>query len=125
MTIIKKIKRKVHDSMGISEHSWQESNWSYYRFFKFLGSKRGQKKLWSFCWKVCKFLIKKTTGINITSSGYKKWVKKNFPTSAQIEKYRNQEQHLAYRPKISIVLPVYDPPENFFIEAIESVINQV
>jgi len=122
--MIKKIKKKVYNSMGMSEKSWDKENRSTYRLFKFVFSIRGQKKIWTLFWKITLYIFKKLTGINFHNRLYRRWMKKNYPTAVQIEEYRKLEKEFSYRPKISIVLPVYDPPEDFFKEAIESVINQ-
>lgn len=111
--------------MGVSEKSWSQGNWSFYRVVKFLTSKRGLKKLWALFRKTTKYFLKKVFGIKFQTPGYKKWLKLNTPSNAELDNFKQQQQNFKYRPKISIVVPVYDPPENFFIDAIESVIHQV
>ncbi|MCO6500402.1 MAG: glycosyltransferase family 2 protein [Vicingus serpentipes] len=111
--------------MNISENSWSKENRSIYRILKFITSVRGQKKLWGLFFKVIIYVIKKITGINLSvSRDYKIWMKENFPTQLEIEEYRTKEKVFAFRPKISIILPVYNPPEQFLKEAIQSVIDQ-
>ena len=120
-TIIK----KVYITMGVSENSWSDDNRSFYRIFKFITSVRGQKKIFQLFWKIIKYAVRKTTGIHLfNSQDYNRWMKKNFPTVLQLEGYKEKEKTFNYRPKISIVLPVYNPPENFFKDAIQSVIDQ-
>ena len=53
---------------------------------------------------------------------YIKWIKNNEPTKKELEEQRNYT--FAIQPKISIVVPVYQTPENFFQELVESLQNQ-
>ena len=53
---------------------------------------------------------------------YLHWMKNNTPT---VEEYAAQRAHLfAYAPKISIIVPLYNTPERFFREMVDSVIAQ-
>lgn len=56
---------------------------------------------------------------------YQKWLKINYPTSASLKKMADAVEMLAYKPVISIIMPVFNTPENFLREAIESVLKQV
>ncbi len=47
------------------------------------------------------------------------------PSREELIAMREAEGGLPYRPKISVLLPVYNPPEQFLREAIESVLKQV
>jgi GT2 family glycosyltransferase len=123
--MIKKFKMKFYKYLGVSSNSWTKDNRSFYRIFKFIFSIRGQKRLWSLFVKIFIFLIRKIIGINVRNLQYKKWAKQNFITKKQLLILKEKQKELTYRPLISIVLPVYDPPENFFIECIESVIDQI
>lgn len=53
---------------------------------------------------------------------YMKWIKKNEPNSDELEQQRNYI--FAKQPKISIVVPVYQTPEIFFKELVESLQKQ-
>ena len=53
---------------------------------------------------------------------YKKWIEKNEPNKNELEKQRNEKFKI--NPKISIVVPVYNTPEDFFQELVESLQNQ-
>lgn len=55
---------------------------------------------------------------------YAAWVRKNEPTAVQLQKYREQAAHFGYRPKISIIMPVYNPAASWVSAAIESVKRQ-
>jgi O-antigen biosynthesis protein len=56
---------------------------------------------------------------------YQKWLNKNYPTKATLSKMTEVAQIFGYKPTISLVMPVYNPPERYLREAIESVLNQV
>ena len=43
---------------------------------------------------------------------YKKWIQQNEPDSKELETQRNT--NFKIQPKISIVVPVYNTPEDFF-----------
>lgn len=56
---------------------------------------------------------------------YQIWLKLNTPTDKNIEKYREDSKNFRYRPKISVITPVYNVDEKWLKACIESVINQV
>jgi GT2 family glycosyltransferase len=122
---MKKIKNKTMKSMGVSEKSWNMDNWSFYRLIMFLTSKRGLNKLSSIIRKTLKFILKNVFGVKFQTPGYRKWLQLNTPTADQLNQYSVLEKQFTYRPKISILMPVYDPDENYLKEAIKSVLNQV
>jgi len=53
---------------------------------------------------------------------YRKWIQQNEPNKEMLEKQRNTKFEI--NPKISIVVPVYNTPEKFFKELVESLQNQ-
>ena len=53
---------------------------------------------------------------------YKRWIQKNEPNSKELETQRNT--NFKIQPKISIVVPVYNTPEDFFDELVQSLQNQ-
>ena len=55
---------------------------------------------------------------------YTKWFFQNEPNEEQLNQQRLFSKDLQYRPKISIVLPVFDTPIPFLIELLSSVIAQ-
>lgn len=78
----------------------------------------------SFLRKTKKFLIKKIkTTMGGDSGGYP-WLAKNQPTPEQLAWQCNNEKMFSYRPKISLVVPVYNTPKGFLKECIESVLQQ-
>jgi hypothetical protein len=56
---------------------------------------------------------------------YQKWLNQNYPREADLRKMAETVEILSYKPLISVVMPVFNPPERFLREAIESVLNQV
>lgn len=53
---------------------------------------------------------------------YKRWIQNNEPNKVELDKQRNTK--FEYNPKISIVVPVYNTPEDFFEELVKSLKNQ-
>lgn len=53
---------------------------------------------------------------------YRRWIKRNEPKTADLTQQRQHK--FARSPKISIIVPVYNPPESYLVEMIQSVINQ-
>jgi O-antigen biosynthesis protein len=56
---------------------------------------------------------------------YNDWINSKLNHVVLKNTFDKQSQLLKHSPKISIVMPVYDPPTNYLNEAIESVINQL
>ena len=53
---------------------------------------------------------------------YRKWIQLNEPTKKEIEEQRNAK--FEYMPKISLLVPMYNTPKNFFEELVDCLINQ-
>ncbi len=60
-----------------------------------------------------------------TDEPYAKWLSKNFPREADLLKMAETVEILPYKPLISVIVPVFNTPEQFLRQAIESVLNQV
>jgi len=56
---------------------------------------------------------------------YRLWLNEHYPRQEDLRKMAETVSALSYQPKISIVVPVYNPPEQYLREAIESVMQQV
>lgn len=56
---------------------------------------------------------------------YHKWLIENYPRKADLQRMAQTVDVLSYQPLISIIMPVYNPPELFLRKAIESVLAQV
>lgn len=61
------------------------------------------------------------------SSGdpYERWLAERAPRSTELDDYREHLADLKVRPKISVLMPVFDPPLEFFRAAVQSVLDQV
>ena len=57
-----------------------------------------------------------------TLTPYQIWAQLNDPTEEELEKQRQTK--FEYNPKISILVPMYNTPVNFFEELVEYLINQ-
>ena len=55
-------------------------------------------------------------------TNYLNWIKANEPTAKELEKQKNETFKI--NPKISLVVPVYNTPQNFFDELVQSLKNQ-
>ncbi|MCJ7446017.1 MAG: glycosyltransferase, partial [Methanotrichaceae archaeon] len=56
---------------------------------------------------------------------YHLWILKNEPNEAELEHIKRSCHSLEYRPKISVVVPVWNTDERWLRFAIESVLNQI
>ena len=56
---------------------------------------------------------------------YQQWLNKNYPKQADLDRMAETLETFKYKPTISIIVPVYNPPEQFLREAIESVQKQI
>lgn len=56
---------------------------------------------------------------------YSRWRAKNCPREADLRKMAEIVEIFSYKPLISVVMPVFNTPDNFLREAIESVLNQI
>lgn len=77
--------------------------------------------------KVIKYVFSRvkneTSGLYIDLQ-YQKWRTKNMPTEVDFKNQKLESDTFKYRPLVSILIPVYDPPLTFLIEAVESVFSQ-
>jgi len=65
--------------------------------------------------------LQKLTG---QSSSYQLWIAQNEPKAKELEQQKQELLSFTYRPKISIITPVWNPEAKWLKAAIESVINQ-
>ncbi|HIK33394.1 MAG TPA: glycosyltransferase [Oscillatoriales cyanobacterium M59_W2019_021] len=56
---------------------------------------------------------------------YQQWLAQHFPRAADLRKMADTVPTFRYKPTISIIVPVYNTPEKFLRDAIESVLNQI
>lgn len=59
------------------------------------------------------------------SDPYAQWMARHFARPSDLQGYREDVPLLAYRPLVSIVMPVYQPPIGLLDAAIRSVVDQV
>lgn len=85
--------------------------------FKYI-KKNGFKSLYK---KILKHYGQKKIQANI-SNDYKLWIKNNEPNTDELEKQKKKK--FKFSPKISIVVPMYNTPEIFFIDMVNSLKNQ-
>ena len=115
--------RKVKRSQG---QMWMNGNFTFFRLFIMLKSRTGQKKTLKFIIKVIQFILQLVFGIKTKETkDYELWMKKNYPDEQKLNQYKNELSSFSFQPKISIILPVYNTPINYLIEALDSVINQI
>ncbi len=69
-------------------------------------------------------VTKKVFGKNQRAVDYREWLPKHLPDSVELEEQRKKEKEFAYRPKISIIVPLYRTPEKFLEEMVRSVQKQ-
>lgn len=55
---------------------------------------------------------------------YLNWFNKNYPSNKVLNKQRRGFRNFKYKPKISMIVPIYNTPERYLRECIQSVINQ-
>ncbi|NEP01149.1 MAG: glycosyltransferase [Symploca sp. SIO2E9] len=56
---------------------------------------------------------------------YQKWLLKNYPNQAKLRKLAQTVETFSYKPVISLIVPVFNTPEHFLRQTIDSVLNQV
>ncbi|NET57418.1 MAG: glycosyltransferase, partial [Symploca sp. SIO2E6] len=56
---------------------------------------------------------------------YQQWLNNNYPRQADLRQMAQTVAIFSYQPVISVIMPVFNPPEAFLREAIESVLAQV
>ncbi|HMT27872.1 MAG TPA: hypothetical protein PKD91_01200, partial [Bacteroidia bacterium] len=100
--MIKELKEKYDHVIKSSSHMWANDSWSFYRFMIFVTSYKGQKRIWTFIWKVIRYIFRKIFGIqHVRTEGYDLWMKANFPDEAKLNNYRKEIGEFNHKPKIS------------------------
>jgi GT2 family glycosyltransferase len=77
--------------------------------------------------RVSKLIFKEGAGAEplTQEAAYRLWIQRNEPDSAQLKNMEQTGKRFAYRPTISIVVPVYQTPQTLLRAAIESVRSQI
>lgn len=55
---------------------------------------------------------------------YQRWLEKNFANEDELTRQRDAQKQFTYRPKISVVVPTYNAPQDFFAQMIDSALAQ-
>ena len=80
---------------------------------------------WSNFWpKFKKILFQKIPFLKLKDP-YRIWILKNEPPREKLEEYKKEALSFKYRPKISIITPVWNTDKRWLRKCIESVLNQV
>ena len=77
---------------------------------------------------VFNFLRKRLSGVPKSTIAYTALVERSIDTKAAVEKFEGLALKMAqfpFKPVISVVMPIYNPPLQFLKEAIDSVRNQI
>jgi len=68
--------------------------------------------------------LKPHIGFTWRSDPYQLWLARNEPNDEDLKAHRNESQSFPYRPKISIITPVWDTDKRWLELAVNSVLNQ-
>lgn len=71
-----------------------------------------------------KIVDKRSENIEDRNVQLRLWIAKNEPSSAMLIQYKKDIKNFRYKPKISIITPVYNPDVSWIKAAVESVIKQ-
>ena len=88
----------------ILNEGWRSS---WYKFRQWLGRRKSQRK----------------SGAQ-PSGPYEKWIAQNEPNTHELRQQKKKAASFRYRPKLSIITPVWNPEAKWLKAAIESVLNQ-
>ncbi len=99
---------------------------SPHRIWILVKTDRGRKKIAHYGLKTIRKVTYKLFGIKLPDhNDYKRWASVNFPDKEQLGEFRDQASQFSYKPKISVLLPVYNTDVKYLSEAIDSVLAQV
>ena len=93
--------------------------------FHFFFSSTGKKLVKKFFKKIFTIVINNDKEEKKKLEAYADWKKKNTPTEAAYNQYKIDAENFSYKPKISILVPVYNTPSHFLEATIGSVLDQV
>jgi len=63
-------------------------------------------------------------GPSVPDSEYARWIEKSEPKEGELAQQRIEARSLSYRPLVSIVTPVWNPPPRLLTDTIRSVVSQ-
>lgn len=119
---------KLRQAIGIPENASFQLNRSFSKIkqvFHLLKEKGWRYTIARVSRKVYLKLEKDPANREYLSEDYQKWLQKNSPREADLRQMAYTVDILPYKPVISIVMPVFNTPDPFLRQAIESVVNQV
>ena len=93
--------------------------------FHFFFSPTGKKLIKKFFRKIFAIVLNDNKEEKKKLLAYADWKKNNSPSENDYIQFKKEAEALSYKPKISILVPVYNTPIDFLIATIDSVINQV
>ncbi len=124
--MLKELKAKYDWIKNSLSRMMANESMSFHRFMIFITSSKGQKRILNFIWKVIKYIFRKIFRIpHVRTEGYHLWMNAHFPDEVMLAKFKIEIKTFSYQPKISILLPVYNPKPEFLRAAIDSVMSQV
>ena len=88
-------------------------------YFKTYGFWKTVKKCLS---KIKKIILRREKNEDTNSQIYAEWIIKNEPNEEELEEQKNYK--FKTQPKISVIVPMYNTPVNFFEELVDCLINQ-
>jgi len=80
---------------------------------------------WSVFWPKFKKILFQKIPFSKLKDPYRIWILKNEPPREKLEEYKKEALSFKYRPKISIITPVWNTDKRWLRKCIESVLNQV
>ena len=113
---------------GITENSKQSFNRSLSRAKKLLYLLKNKGLKYTITRLSRKVYLKLDDGsanIEVLPETYQGWLQKNFPRESDLRKMAETVEVFTNKPVISVIMPVFNTPERFLREAIESVLTQV
>ncbi|MFC1979663.1 glycosyltransferase, partial [Chloroflexota bacterium] len=84
----------------------------------------GWRSFWSKFRRRLKLQTNLPIGIGKELDHYQKWIAQNEPEAEGLERQKEESLSFHYRPKISIITPVWNPEPKWLKSAIQSVLNQ-
>ncbi len=99
---------------------------TFFRFYIFITSTKGQKQTLNFAYKVIRYIFRKLIGYKPKfKNDYEFWRHLNRLKANDIKNIKGNIANFAFLPKISIVMPTYNSDTVYLENAIQSVINQL
>ena len=96
-------------------------------FFKNINRTTVEKFIYYFRTKEPQFLEEKVTNklSDVTDLSYNKWIAMVEQSTIDINLLQKEIESFQYKPKISIITPVYNTDKQWLVEMLESVLNQI